>query len=336
VTGSTHDGIAHKKVVLSEHLNDGAAAWLAERVELVRQPHEDAEALRHELAAAEGLIVRTYTIVDDALLDAAPALRVVARAGVGLDNIDLDACRRRGVRVVHTPDANTQAVLEYVWALIFDALRPRLSLNEPISPEDFHRHRRENVGQQAGDWTLGVLGMGRIGRRVAEVGRAFGLRVQGHDLLSPAELGLDPGSAAGGSGVEFVEPGRLWAESDLLTIHVDGRPENRHLIDAGVLEQLKPTCLLLNTSRGMVIDPAALAGWAERVVGQGSGAVLDVHDPEPPPADYPLWGLSNVRLLPHLASRTDRAMRNMSWVVRDVVRVLQGEEPEGEAPKGNG
>jgi phosphoglycerate dehydrogenase-like enzyme len=310
------------RIVISEHLDEEATKWLESRADVVRQSYQDAAALGDELANAEGLIVRTYTRVDTRTLEAAPLLRVVGRAGVGLDNIDLEACRSRGVRVVHTPDANTQAVVEYVWGLLLDAVRPRTNLTEHVEPEVFHRLRSEKVGRQLTDLTLGVLGMGRIGRRVAEVAGAFGMRVLCNDLLPRFELRLAEDQHG-----ELVEPATLWAESDLLTIHIDGRASNRHFIDGSVLETLRPGCLLINTSRGFVIDPGALAGWARRVQSDGGGAILDVHEPEPPGEEYPLFDLPNVRLLPHLASRTDRALRNMSDVVFDVMRVLRGEEP---------
>jgi D-3-phosphoglycerate dehydrogenase len=282
-------------------------------------------ALRRELADAEGLVVRTYTIVNDAMLDAAPKLRVVARAGVGLDNIDLDACRRRNVAVVYTPDANTQAVVEYVWALILDAFRPRVYMDRDVPPAMFHKHREQAVGRQLNEMVLGVLGMGRIGRRMAEVAAAIGVRVLYNDVRSFAELALPPGCAA-----EFVDKPTLYRDSDILTVHVDGRKSNRGLIGAMELAQMKRSVLLINSSRGFVIDPPALAAWATQINASGGGgrAVLDVHEPEPPPDDHPLWGLANVKLLPHLASRTHAAMRNMSWVVRDVVRVLDGQTPQ--------
>jgi phosphoglycerate dehydrogenase-like enzyme len=314
---------ARPKVLLTEHLDDEAADWLARRVDLVRQPHDDVAGLYRELADAAGLVVRTYTQVDGELLDHAPKLRVVGRAGVGLDNIDLDACRGRGVRVVYTPDANTQAVVEYVFALILDAVRPRLYMSEPPTADEFHDYRRQYLGLQLDTRTLGILGVGRIGRRVARVAAAIGMPVFCHDLLGPDELGLDAGFPG-----RFVDAGTLYAESDILTIHVDGRPENRGLIDASVLDRLRPHCLLLNAARGMLIDPGALAAWAARHADAGAAAILDVHDPEPPTADLPLWGRANVKLLPHLASRTPEAMANMSWVVRDVDAVLRGEQPQ--------
>ena len=313
-----------EKVVLTEHLDEVPAQWLAGHLRLVRQSYEQPSDLHRELADAVGLIVRTYTKIDDELLGHAPRLRVVARAGVGLDNIDLPACRSRGIRVVYTPDANTQAVVEYLWALILDALRPRKYLDSCVTPNEFLEHRRTCCAvRQLNELTLGILGMGRIGRRVAQIGTALGMRIIYNDLLAPGELQLPAGLSA-----ESVDKPALWREADILTIHIDGRPENRRVIDATVLAQLKASCTLLNTARGNLIDSAALADWARRVAPRGGQAILDVHDPEPPAPQYPLWGLPNVKLLPHLASRTATAMLNMSWVVRDVVKVLRGEEPQ--------
>jgi phosphoglycerate dehydrogenase-like enzyme len=226
------------------------------------------------------------------------------------------------VRVVYTPDANTQAVVEYLFALILDAYRPRANISGSTTDEQFHKLRKEQVGLQLDELTLGVLGFGRIGKRVGQVAHALGMKVLVNDLLPEAAL-----RAAAKYAFEFVDKPTLFRGSDIVTIHVDGRPENRGLIDAAALAQLKPNCLLINAARGMLVDNAALAAWAKAHASSGGRAILDVHEPEPPPAGYPLHGLPNVRLLPHLASRTHRALENMSWVVRDVFAVLEGEEP---------
>jgi D-3-phosphoglycerate dehydrogenase len=310
------------RVIVTEALEQEAAAWLSDAAEVIFQPYQEEETLQRVLCEADALVVRTYTRVNEALLSKAPRLRVVARAGVGLENIDLAACRARGVRVVHTPDANTQAVVEYIWALIFDALRPRPRLTGRESVEAFHRFRKECVGRQADQLCLGILGMGRIGRRIAEVGRAFGLRILYNDLLSHEALGLPPAFAH-----EATDKATLWASSDILTIHADGRAENRHLLDASALSQLRRDVLLLNAARGMLIDHDALAVWAKEREASQTTVILDVQDPEPLPVEHPLWRCSNVQVLPHLAARTKQAMASMSWVVRDLLRVLEGEEP---------
>jgi phosphoglycerate dehydrogenase-like enzyme len=310
-------------IIITETLDAVPAQWLGQRAEVVWCAHDKTQELAGHLARADGLVVRTYTQVNDALLNQAPRLKVVGRAGVGLDNIDLPACRRRGVQVVYTPDANTQAVVEYVLGLMLDAFRPRYTLTGPVSPSVFHKLRKEQVGLQLDELTLGILGFGRIGKRLGKAAHAIGMKVLVNDLLPEKQL-----HAAVDFPFKFVDKAALYQQNDVLTVHVDGRPENRGLIDAPALAQLKKNCLLINAARGMLIDNAALVQWAKAVESFGGRAILDVHEPEPMPPDYPLYGLHNVRLLPHLASRTGRALENMSWVVRDVASVLEGGQPQ--------
>jgi len=314
-------------VIVTETLDDIPAKWLAQRVNLVWCSHEKSDELRQLLRDAQGLLVRTYTQVNEALLADAPGLKVVGRAGVGLDNIDVPACRRRGVEVVYTPDANTQAVVEYVIALMLDDVRPRLSLDRPVTPQEFHSHRKTQVGRQLDELTLGILGFGRIGKRLGRAAHALGIKVLAHDVLPETTLRREVDYP-----FEFVDKPTLYRQSDILTVHVDGREDNRALIDERALSQLKPDCLFINAARGMLVNAAALAAWAKGNAGNGGRVILDVHEPEPPPADYPLYGLPNVRLLPHLASRTHRALENMSWVVRDVLAVIEGRKPQFPAP----
>lgn len=302
-------------MLVTESLAPAALDWLSARVRVARHA-VDGPGFGAALAQADALVVRTYTIVDDDLLARGPRLRVVARAGVGLDNIDVAACERRGVRVLNTPDANTQAVVEYVLCLICDALRPRAALAGAVSTAEWNRLRGEVVGRrQMNECVLGVLGLGRVGSRVAEVGGAIGMRVLYNDLREIP--------ASERHGAEEVSPGQLFAESDIVTVHVDGRASNRGLLGAALLDTLKADSLFINTSRGFVVDHRALAGFLRR--NPAATAMLDVHEPEPIRADNPLLAIPNAHLFPHLASRTETAMDNMSWVVRDVVAELERE-----------
>lgn len=300
------------KVIQTEHLAPEAAAWLAERCELIACAHDDPR-FAALLKEADALIVRTYTIVNEKLLARAPKLRVVGRAGVGLDNVDQAACAKRGVVVVNTPDANTQAVVEYVTALIGDALRPRKTLDRAVDPAKWNKLRSEIVGRrQMSDLTLGILGLGRIGRRVAEVAHAIGFSVLFNDLIAP-----EPACVFAAS----VAADELFARCDVISIHIDGRDSNRDFVGAGLIGRMKEDAVFINTSRGFVVDASALAAFL-RTHPQAQ-AHLDVHEPEPFGPDYPLLGLSNAKLYPHLASRTETAMSNMSWVVRDVWAALE-------------
>ena len=310
------------RVLITETLSQAAATWLGERADVVWCAYDSPPPeLDAQLAEARGLVVRTYTIVDGALLDKAPKLKVVGRAGVGLDNIDLQACRQRGVRVVFTPDANTQAVVEYVLALMLDHYRPRTDLPANASADTFHQLRKTEVGTQLDQLTLGIVGFGRIGKRLGKAAHAIGMNLKVCDILPEAEL-----RKAVDYPFAFVDHQTLYAESDIVTIHVDGRAENRRMLDAKAFKHLRDDCVFINAARGMLVDADDLAGWAK--AHPMAHIILDVHDPEPPRADYPLYGLPNVRLLPHIASRTHQALDNMSWVVRDVVAVLEGQEPK--------
>ena len=313
-------------ILIAHPIAEPCLNWLASRARV--RPCQ-AQPTPAELRHAEALIVGSYTSVDATLLDQAASLRVVGRAGVGLDRIDTAACHKRSVAVVHTPQANTQAVVEYVLALMLDAVRPRVPFGADLDEAAFHRSRKKLVGRQLDTLSLGILGFGRIGKRLGQVAAVLGMQVLVNDLIETPRLleGVNYGP-------QVVDKRALFHRSDVVSVHVDGRAANRHLLNTAALAQLKSTCLLINTSRGMVVDPQALAAWARRVARDGGAVVLDVHEPEPPlPADtYPLYGLPNVRLLPHLASRTHNAVANMGWVVKDVVAVLEGRQPRYPAP----
>ncbi|MEM9753382.1 MAG: NAD(P)-dependent oxidoreductase [Planctomycetota bacterium] len=314
------------KVVITERLDDACAAWLAEHAEVIWHRF-DQPGLGDALADAQGLVVRTYTQVDDTLLDQAPNVKVVGRAGVGLDNFDLPACERRGVQVVYTPDANTQAVVEYVMGLMLDHFRPRTPFPADAEDETFHALRTTEVGRQLDEMTLGIVGFGRIGKRLGQAAHALGMNVWACDVLPEVEL-----RKAVPFPFEFKPHVELYTGSHLVTVHADGRASNRHLLDAEAFATMRDDAVFINAARGMLVDHAALAAWLNDH--PAAHAYLDVHDPEPPthPDQDALRTLPNATLLPHLASRTHTALANMSWVVRDVVRVLAGEPPEYPAP----
>ncbi|MCC6675873.1 MAG: hypothetical protein IT436_01900 [Phycisphaerales bacterium] len=309
-------------VIQTEDLDASAAAWLAERCEVQRIAPDALAGAGDRLARASALVVRTYTRVDEALLARAPNLKVVARAGVGLDNVDLEACRRRGVRVVHTPDANGDAVAELVFAMIFDAIRPRVFLDRALPLAEWSTLRRELIApRELNDMTVGIYGLGRIGKRIARIAGAFRARVLYHDLLDMPEAVRHGATPAGRE--------QILAESDILTVHIDNRPGNRHLFSDAAFSAMRPGVLFINASRGFVVDHDALARFLRKA--PGARAMLDVHDPEPFGPGCPLLGLPNAHLSPHIAAATARAHANMSWVVRDVWRVLSGEAPENVA-----
>lgn len=297
-------------VIVTEPLPEEVLAWLGERCEVVRAGADTPEFAR-SIAQAAGLVVRTYTAVDEALLDRAPRLRVVGRAGVGLDNIDQDACRARGVAVVHTPDANTSAVAEYVFALLLGRLRPVEPLDKPIAlPEWEARRTTRGAPREFNELTIGLIGFGRIGSRVGRIARAFGARVLFNDLRE-IEQAHD---------CEPTDLETLLSRAEIVSVHVDGRASNRDFFGASRFALLRENAWFLNTSRGFVVDESALADWLR--AHPAGLAMLDVHRTEPIDAVHPLLGLPNAELFPHAAAATRSARLRMGWVVRDVWQVL--------------
>ena len=324
-TNATTTPTRDRTVLVTEGSDAAPLAWLREHARVVEAGVEDPRFSEH-LAAADGMVVRTYTTVNDAMLDRAPRLRVVGRGGVGLENIDIAACRRRGVEVVYTPDANTIAVGDYVFGYLLQLIRPWAPFRDrAYEPKEFKRIRNTVRGRQLNEMTIGILGMGRVGRRVGHIAaHGFGMRVLYNDVLDIRPESL-PFPAT------FVDKPTLYRESDVLSLHVTMLPGNENLVGREQLAAMKPGAIVINTSRGEVLDAQALADAIRQK--KLAGAALDVFHPEPPGPDFPLLGLDNVILTPHLAARTYTALESMSWVVRDIVAVLDGEPPRYPAPR---
>ncbi len=313
-------------MLVAEPIAENPRRWLEAQAELIESSSDDRSEFVEHLRRAHALVVRTYTIVDQALLDQAPNLRVVARAGVGLDNIDLDACRARSIPVVHTPRANTLAVVEYVIAMMLGVLRPIHPItpsDHPITRAHWHMLRETSITSSTSVGArLGIIGFGQIGSSLGYAAKALGMEVIYHDLREIPES-----DRHGCIPVCFSE---LVKTSDVISVHVDGRPSNHHLLDASFFDQLKDDVIVLNTSRGFVLEPQSAARFAK--THPGAALILDVHDPEPIGPDSPLVAIDNVICTPHIAAGTRRAKEQMSWVVRDMMRVLEGRQPEFPAP----
>jgi len=304
-------------VLITEGSDPAPLKWLKERAEVVETSADHPDFEQH-LARAQGMIVRTYTRVNDVMLDKAPRLKVVGRGGVGLENIDILACRRRGIQVVYTPDANTTAVGDFVFGAMIGLVRGWPQLQQDYDPSKFKSIRGATRGMQLNELTLGILGLGRVGKRVGHIAaHGFGMTVLYNDLVDPGPLPFPATS---------VDKATLYRVCDVLTIHVDMRRGNENLVGREQLEMMKPGAVLINASRGEVLDTPALVDALKS--GHLAGAAIDVYAPEPPPGDLPLIGMPNVLLTPHIASRTNTAVENMGWVVRDIMNVLEGKPPK--------
>lgn len=276
----------------------------------------------HELAVASGAIVRADVIVDRKLLDRAPRLRVLARTGVGVDRIDLQAATARGIAVAITPGSGTRGVAEGVLAHALHLVKKLAPLTALV--RDGRWAMRAEPGMIPGDLdgaTMGIIGYGRIGHRVGELANTFGMRVLAYDPLSPP-----PSEFACGTLTELA------SNSDIVTLHVPLTSETRHLVDQRFLDRLRPGAILINCGRGGLVDhDAALAALRG---GRLGGLGLDVFDPEPP-AHHPLFDEPNVVLTPHVMGLSRRATAlTFADAAQGVVDVLAGAAPAAVANPG--
>ena len=273
------------------------------------------EQLRAAVVGKHALVTMLTERVDAALLEAGPDLRVVANVAVGYNNIDVQACRTRGVICTNTPDVLTESVADFTWALILAVTR-RLSEGERV----VRRHEWKGwafdymLGTELRGKQLGLVGLGRIASAVAARAAVFGVRVA---YSSRSEKTLE--------GAERMSLDQLLNTSDIVSLHVPLTPETTHLIDQKALARMKRSAYLINTARGPVVDEAALA-WAlkQRLL---AGAALDVYEQEP--TIHPdLFGLENVLLVPHLGSGTTETRTAMADLAADnVIAVLSGRPP---------
>lgn len=272
-----------------------------------------------QASQAEAIVVRNLTQVDRALFQAAHQLRVVGRLGVGLDNIDLDAARKAGVRVVYAPGANAIATAEFTLGLCL-ALARRLP-DAIASARAGCWERGALAGSELAGRVLGVLGLGRTGTLLARSARALGMDVWSHH---PRRLPDDV--EARHAGARLVGFEELLRNADFVSLHLPLTAETQGLIGTRQLALFRPDAYLINTARGGLVDEIALAralqeGWL-------AGAALDVRSAEPPDQPDPLAALPNVLLTPHIAGLTTESQRLTSTLVaRDVLRVLQGRRP---------
>jgi D-3-phosphoglycerate dehydrogenase len=266
------------------------------------------ETLDAELPTADALVVRSATRVTAAVLERAPKLRVVGRAGVGVDNVDLDAATRRGVLVMNTPGGNAPSVAEHTLALLLSLARKIPALDSAMHAGRWEKSKGQ--GTELRGKTLGLLGLGRVGAEVARRARALEMRVLACDPFLTED-------AAREAGVVLVPLDQLLAESDFLSLHTALVPETERIINAANLAKTKRGAYIVNTARGELVDEAALADALRS--GQLAGAGLDVFAIEPP-KDSPLLGLSNLIATPHVAGSTAEAQEEVGTLIAQQVR----------------
>jgi phosphoglycerate dehydrogenase-like enzyme len=308
-------------VVMMTTMGEEGMTPLREAAEVRMAPSVDPEVVGPLLADAHGLILRTAGRVDAALLDRAPRLKVVGRHGVGFDHIDVAAATERGIQVVSTPGANTESVVEHTLAMMI-GLSKHFNQQTRALAEGRYHDRTRYAGRNIRGRSLGIIGFGRIGKRVGEVcHQAFGMSVMYNDIEPMPEEAERRAGAVRGTFEDVI------GSSEYVTLHVPLDRTTRHLIDTAAVARMRPDTILINTCRGPVVDERAVAEALDSGRLYGYGA--DVYEVEPPPADHPLIGRTdNVLLTPHSAAQTGESLANMArWVAEDVVRVLRGERP---------
>ena len=311
-----------KKIVIAEFMSAQAVASLSERfdVRYDQKLVDDRPRLLGALEDADGLIVRNRTQVNGELLAAAPVLRVVGRLGVGLDNIDVAACRMRAIEVIPATGANSQSVAEYVIAVTLLLLRRAYGSNAEVARGNWPRQALSDGCEVAGK-TMGVVGFGGIGRLVARCARALGMELLAHDALLPGDA-----PAFGEIGARPMGLEALLAASDVVSLHVPLGDSTRNLIDARRIALMKSGAVLVNTARGGIVDEAALVAALRE--GRLGGAAIDVFEREPLPAGSVIGAaagtLPNLILTPHVAGVTRESNARIGALVAERVAAALG------------
>lgn len=306
------------RILVSDKLGNAGIELLeaADDVEFdVRTGLSEAE-LIEAISEYDGLIIRSGTTVTESILEAATKLKVVGRAGVGIDNVDVRAATRNGVIVLNTPSANTIATAEHAMALMLSASRNLALAHAAMA--DGRWERSNYTGTELYGKTLAVLGFGRIGQRVTERAQAFGMRVLAYDPFVPESVARD-------ANVELLDLDDVLAAGDYFTLHMSMTDETRGIINEENIAKMKPTAIIVNAARGGLVDEAAVASALDE--GKLGAFATDVYSSEPPPPENPLVGHPRVTHTPHLGASTEEAQRDVALqVVSQVMAAVRGED----------
>lgn len=303
------------KVLVAAPLHEKAIDVLKNAgLEVLYEEYPSQERLIELVGDVEAIIVRSKPKVTKEVIDAAPKLKVIGRAGVGLDNVDVAYAKEKGIEVVNSPGASSRSVAELAIALTFNVARKVAFADRKMREGVWAK--KQAMGMELEGKTIGIVGFGRIGYEVAKIARALGMRVLLYDPYPNEEKVKEVGG-------KFVELEELLKESDVVTLHVPLIDATYHLINEERLKLMKPTAILINAARGAVVDTDALVRALEE--GWIAGAGLDVFEEEPLPESHPLTRLDNVVLTPHIgASTVEAQVRAGVEVAEKVVKVLKG------------
>jgi glyoxylate reductase len=310
------------KVYVSRIIADGGLNLLRESCELhvwqekILMPRDVQLKL---FADCTGLLTTTDIKVDAQLLEACPAVKAVSNQAVGYDNIDIAACTAAGIPVGNTPDVLTETTADLAFALILAAARRLAEMVEWVKQDRWtpERGMLENLGTDVHHATLGIIGLGRIGREVARRAAGFNMTILYHDLIRDSQVEQ-------AFGARYVDKEALLRSSDFVSLHLPLSAETYHCIGANEFKLMKPSAMLINSSRGQIVDQAALLDALK--TGQIAGAGLDVTDPEPMRRDNPLLALPQVTVLPHIGSATLKTRGKMAErAAQNLLNALNGQ-----------
>lgn len=278
------------------------------------------DVILENVADVEGLLSLLTDKADSELMDKAPKLKVISNYAVGFDNVDIAAATKRGIVVGNTPGVLTETTADFAFTLLMAAARRVAEGDRMVRAGKWKTWGPMTLlGQDIHGSTLGIIGLGRIGAAIAKRAKGFGMKLMYYDVIRQPQTEKE-------FGVEFVDLNKIYAESDFITLHTNLTPQTHHLIGAEQLKKMKKNCILINSSRGPIIDNMALAEALRN--GTIAYAALDVTEPEPIPSDHPLLKLDNVIIAPHIASASVATRTKMALMAADnLIAGLKGEMP---------
>ena len=300
------------RVIITEFMDESEVSRLSSHHEVLYNPdlHSNINSLLDSITDTQALIIRNKTLVNRELIDASKDLRVIGRLGVGLDNIDTTYCREKGISIVIADGANTDSVAEYVVTGLLVLFRGIMDSTSRIINGEWPRG--DFIGTEVKGKTLGIVGLGSIGRAVAQKVKLLGMRVVGTDVNIEKD---DP--VWGEVNVQYREFSDLVRISDAITMHVPLNNDTKGLFDDYALQNMRKGAILINTSRGGIVDEDALVKYLKN--GHLGGAMLDVFESEPLTESRPFAGLPNLILTPHIAGVTVESNRRVSCMIVDQV-----------------
>ena len=306
-------------ILLYEDMHEVGKALLREKGEVIFAKSFEENLLIDEVKEIDGIVIRANGKVSRTLMESAPRLKVIGRHGVGVENIDLDAATEKGIWVVNTPDANDISVAEHFFGLALILSKMLKKGEKAFREEGRWEARYQYIGNELHRKTLGILGFGRIGRAVGRIGyKGFDMKVLYYDALRYEEVEKE---------IHAVKQNleEVLSQSDYISINLPMLPATKGVVGEKEFNLMKPTAYIINLARGPIWDEKALYNVLKE--GRIAGAGSDVYEVEPATKDHPLLQFDHFIGTPHMAAHTEEALKRMSLVAEDVIRVLEGKAP---------